>query len=372
MVKNKRSIWIGITVLLCIASFLLGYLLFKPSAKLKSLLKPQESYSEYFVYKTDTAKFHELSDEIVLNGRISFDENNVVQIFPMVSGITQDINVNLGDPIMKGQSLVSIKSGDISELLTVYHASKANYELAQKNFKVAEDLYKADFNSKLQYLSAKKELEKSKNELQKNKENLAIFGTSEDSKIPLSIIKSPINGYLVEKNITNNMKVSKDGKNLFTISDLNKVWIWGNVFEDDISSVKVGLMVKISTEAFPNKEFSGTIDKVSHVLEATARVLRIRVVIDNSEKLLRPEMYAKLKVDVPSPQRFIALDPRAVIFDKDSYFVVQVINKNLVIKKVEIFRKSSHRTFIESGVDEGSIVVSEGSLLIYNHIMNHI
>src|ERR1700761_3264789 len=124
MPKNKKPVWIGITALLCIASFLLGYILFKPSAKLKSLLKPQENYSEYFVYKTDTAKFNELSDEIVLNGRISFDENNVVQIFPMVSGITQDINVNLGDPITKGQSLVSIKSGDISELLKDYHASK--------------------------------------------------------------------------------------------------------------------------------------------------------------------------------------------------------------------------------------------------------
>ncbi|MFX8266578.1 efflux RND transporter periplasmic adaptor subunit, partial [Acinetobacter baumannii] len=76
-------------------------------------------------------------------------------------------------------------------------------------------------------------------------------------------IKAPISGFIVQKNITNNTSIRSDnGTNLFTISDLKKVWIQANVYEANISKIHVGETVSVTTVSYPDRIFKGTIDKI--------------------------------------------------------------------------------------------------------------
>ena len=117
------------------------------------------------------------------------------------------------------------------------------------------------------------------------------------------IIKSPISGFIVQKNITNNTSVRADNStNLFTISDLKDVWVQANVYEANIEKVHVGDNAEVRILSEPDKVFKGKIDKILNVLDPTSKVIKVRVVLQNPDYILKPQMYARVLVTNPEGQ----------------------------------------------------------------------
>ena len=85
-------------------------------------------------------------------------------------------------------------------------------------------------------------------------------------------LKSPVSGFIVEKQISRDMQLRPDqSEELFTISGLSDVWVMADVYESDISKVSEDASVRISTLAYPDKMFVGTIDKVYHLLNSESK-----------------------------------------------------------------------------------------------------
>jgi membrane fusion protein, heavy metal efflux system len=358
-------------ILFCLIGFFISFLFFSRKAK-RNKLRPIGDFSKSFHYKSDTVKLLEPESELNLAGKISFDENNIVRVFSIVSGHVEEVKVALGTLVFKGQELASIKSGDISQILSDYRTAKDNYEISKKNLKVTESLYKSKFSSQVELITARKEFDKSEDELKKASEILKLYEANPKIALPYYYVKSPVDGYVVERHVNINMQIRADNNdNLFTISDLKKVWINAIVFEDDISKVKEGLQATVTTMVYPDQEFNGIINNISKVLDPASRALRIRIVIDNELGLLKPEMFASVKIHLPEKGKLLAIDPKALVFDKDNYWVVRKINNDLLIKQVKVNRKTSKYAFLENGLNPGDIVVTEGSLLVYNEIANN-
>jgi membrane fusion protein, heavy metal efflux system len=368
--KNKlKGISIYATILLCILSFAAAYFLFGKKGKEKII--STDDISDKFVYKTGIVKLINSENEILLNGKVFFDENNVIKIFASIGGRAAEVPVTVGNIVKKGDKLATIVSGDVSELIKNYKVAESDFGIAKKNLTVAENLYKSKFNSELDLITARKDYKKASDELKKASDVIHLLGIDPEVSQPYLILKSPIDGYIIEKNLTANTLIRPDnGNSLFTISDLKIVWVYANVFENDISAVKEGQEVSIATEVYPDIKFKGTIDNISKILDASSKALRIRIVIDNKDGLLRPEMYARVQVRIPEPEKHLAVTPEAVIFDKDNYFVIRRSKNHFIIKPIKVMKKNTHYTFIESGIQEGDTVITEGSLLIYNQIVN--
>jgi len=84
------------------------------------------------------------------------------------------------------------------------------------------------------------------------------------------IVRAPISGFVVEKQINNNMAIRNDNNNsLFTISDLRNVWILANVYESNISEVHLGDDVEVTTLSYPGRKFHGKVDQILNVLDPT-------------------------------------------------------------------------------------------------------
>ncbi|GAB3976647.1 efflux RND transporter periplasmic adaptor subunit [Spirosoma terrae] len=323
-------------------------------------------------YLTDSVRRINPENELTLNGTVTFDQDNVIRVFPLVSGNVEKINAALGSFVQKGQDLAVIRSGDISNYVNDYQADKSDLEVAQQNLKNVEAQYKAKFASETDYLTAKNNVKKAQEELSKSANILKIYGGSNTSGNPYFTVKSPLAGFVVERNINAGQDLRSDNQNpLFTISSLQKIWVMANVYEQDIPEVHQGQPVDIQVLAYPDKIFKGTISNISSVLDEQARVLKVRIVLDNPDGLLKPDMFATIHVHLPNAQgnQALAVPQKAVVFDRDHYYVVVQTGKDKYeVREVKVMQNTTRYAFVEGNVKPGEIVVTEGSLLLYNDL----
>jgi membrane fusion protein, heavy metal efflux system len=315
----------------------------------------------------DTVKLSKSENEIKLIGKVSVDEEKVVKIFPLVSGLVTEVKVELGDNVRKGQILAVIKSSEVANIENDLVTAQSNLAVAKRNLSATEDLYKGGLTSEKEYITSQKELLKAESEQRRVNNIIEIYGSTENSEY---IVKSPITGYIVEKFITPNMQIRPDNtSNLFSISDLKNVWVLANVYESDIASIHNGENVTISTIPYPDKYFKGVIDKVYNLLDPDNKTMKVRIQLENNEGLLKPEMFANVIVHQVKDSMMLSVPAKAVVFDRNKYWVVNYIDRcNVQIRQVDIITSTSLYSYIRSGLTSGERVIAKNQLLIYNEL----
>ena len=338
---------------------------------------PTSSADSSTSYLTDSVRRMNPEDELTLNGTVTFDQDNVVRVFPLVSGNVEKTTASLGAYVQKGQDLALIRSGDISTYTNDYQADKSDLEVAQQQLKNVSAQYKSGFASETDFLTAKNNVKKAEDELSKSSNILRIYGGSTaGTGQPYFSVKAPIAGYIVEKNVNTGQDLRSDNQNpLYTISSLQQIWILANVYEQDIPEIKQGQPVDIQVLAYPDKTFRGTISSISSVLDEQARVLKVRIVLPNKDGLLKPDMFATIHVHLPNTsisgaQKALAVSQKAVVFDRDHYYVIVQTDKDKYdVREVKVLKNTTRYAFVEGGnLKPGDIVVTEGSLLLYNDL----
>ena len=155
----------------------------------------------------DTVSFQSVVSEHKLIGKISYDQDKVAKIYPMVSGNATEVRVALGDYVKKGQVLAILKSSEVAGVTNDLVSASSNLAVAEKNLAATADMYKSGIASEKEYIAAQKETEKARSELNRVKIVHAIYGSGAQSEY---VVKSPISGYVVEKNINPNMQIRPD------------------------------------------------------------------------------------------------------------------------------------------------------------------
>lgn len=252
------------------------------------------SDSLFNTLKIDTVKNTQLVDAITLTGQVDFNQDNVIKIYPLISGNIDGINVVLGDYVHQGQILGVIKSAEMAGYSNDVTNAQTNLDLAEKNLAKTKDMYKSGLASITDSIGAEVSYQQAKASLERVNRVLKVNGGSNTGEF---IVKAPISGFVVEKNVNNGSNIRTDnGSDLFTISDLKNVWVWANVYESNISAVHIGSNVDVTTISYPGKIFSGKIDKVMNVLDPTNKVMKVRVSLDNADYALKPQMFASVTV----------------------------------------------------------------------------
>jgi len=319
----------------------------------------------------DSVRMCNMADELSLSGDVSFNENNMVKIFPRSSGQVIDSRVSLGDHVSKGQVLAIVRSADVAGNYSDLSSANADVSIAKRQMDNAESLYKNGISSEREYTEAKQNYEKALAGKQKVQSIISINGGSRTNANGEYNITSPIDGYVVEKKTATGAFIRPDmGDNLFTISDLKNVWVYANVYETDIAKVQAGNSVRVIPAAYPNKWFDGKIDKIGQVLDPQSKAMRVRVVLDNKDMLLKPDMFAK--VIVSSNQGAAALCiPTAALISQDgkSYVVVYKADDDMAIQQVNIMKTMNDRTYLTDGLTPGTKVITRYQNLIFNQLL---
>lgn len=311
------------------------------------------------------AKLETVESELMLTGKISFNEDKVARVFPLAGGFVRDLYVELGDYVKKGQVMAIIRSPEIAGFTKEGVEAESQVRLAEKNAQVAAELYKSGNISEIELINAQKELENAKGELARIQAVLDMYGAGSGSIYP---IKSPVSGVIVQKNIALNMELrTEDISPVFIVGDLDAVWVMANIYESDITKIKEGQEAEITTIPYPDKIFRGKIDKIFSLMDAETKVVKARVTLRNQNFELKPEMFANVKVNYQESVQKISIPSSALIFDKSRYFVmVYKADDDIETREVTVYKDTGKIAYIESGLSAGDKVMNKFQLLVYD------
>lgn len=320
----------------------------------------------------DTVRNCYIDDELSLSGEVNFNENNVNKVYPRSSGQVVESKVTLGDKVHAGQVLAILRSADVAGSYADLRSANADINIAKRQMDNTASLYKNGIASEKEYIEAKQNYEKALAARNKIQSVISINGGNNSNAGGTYTLTAPIDGYIVEKKVNAGNFIRADmGDYLFTVSDLKNVWVNANVFEADIRKVKEGYNVQVSTLAYPEKVFNGTIDKISQVLDPASKTLKVRIRLDNADRLLRPEMFAKVIVYNREDRQAICIPTSALIsLNGNTYVVVFNSNHDMKIARITILKSAGDKTYISSGVIPGQKIIIKNQLLVFQQLLN--
>ena len=334
---------------------------------------PQETTRELFltdslqnVVSVDTVHIHEVADELTLNGRVTFNQEQVARVFPIFGGTVTEVSAEIGDHVRKGDILAVIRSGEVADYEKQKKEAEQQLVIARRNLQSVQDMFASGMASERDVLQARQELSNAEAEEKRITEIFSIYHLAGKS---LYIVKAPVSGFIVEKNINKEMQIRSDQNDeMFVISGLENVWVMADVYESNISKVHENAPVRITTLAYPGKEFTGKIDKVYNMLNDESKTMNVRVKLTNENYLLKPGMFTNVSViSRSSDKQLPRIDSHALVFENGKNFVVTVdAAGKLAVKEVEVSRQLSKECYLSSGVQEGDRILNKNVLLVYN------
>ncbi|WP_426061047.1 efflux RND transporter periplasmic adaptor subunit [Hymenobacter sp. B1770] len=319
----------------------------------------------------DTVRQRGVRDELKLTGKVTYDEEHVNKVFPLVSGIVTKVNASLGQYVQAGQVLAELESSDIASFRNESTAASATLATAQRNLTSARELYQGGLASEREYEEAKQEVLKARAEVQRNQAVGHIYGTKSASGAARYQVKAPAAGFVVEKAVNPRTLIRPDNDEaMFTISNLQSVWVVGNVFEDDIARVQPAQDAVVTTLAFPGKTYRGKVANAYSALDPESKVMKIRIRLPNPGNQLKPEMFANVMLTSLSDSVMVSVPSSALVFERSQNFVLVFHDrKHIETRPVTPGASAGGITYIRTGLKAGERVVSKDPMLLY-HALN--
>jgi len=306
-----------------------------------------------------------LKNELEFYGKITADNNKLIEIYPVVGGSVTKVYVELGDYVKKGQLLATIRSTEVAGFEKELNDAKSDVIVTKNNLKTAQELFEGKLNTEREVLTAKSELEKAESQLNRIQETYKIYSLKQNSVYE---VRSPLSGFILQKVINEGMLLRNDHtNNIFDVAQIDEVWAIANVSEADIQQIDLGFDAEVSTFSYQGKVFNGKIDKIFNIIDPETKSMQVRIRLQNPDFLLKPEMKATVKISNTLKEKMLAVPSTAIIFDKSRNFVMIYKDRfNIETRKVEVFRQVGDLTYISSGVKVGENVITHNQLLIYD------
>jgi membrane fusion protein, heavy metal efflux system len=228
-------------------------------------------------------------------GTVTPDISRTIPVISIASGRVVDIHARIGDYVKKGQLLMEVQSSDVSGAFNNYLKAVNDERLTQVQLNRAKLLLDKGAIPTSQLEIAQNAEDDAKAALTAALEQLKVLGVDPDHPAAAVKVYAPANGYIIAQNVTNAAAagVTFGGSaTAFTIADLSHVWIICDVYENDLSSVKLGQKADIRLAAYPDKVFTGTISDIGAVLDPTIRTAKVRIEVENPNTIMRVGMFA--------------------------------------------------------------------------------
>lgn len=317
---------------------------------------------------------------IVTSGRVTFDDLRVSHVLSPVTGRVTKILANPGARVKKGAPLAVIASPDVGTAFSDLEKAKADYDAAERDYKRQKELYENHAASQKDYESALNNYGKTKAELDRARQKARLLSRGNiDAVSQEYTITAPIDGEVIARNINPGSEVSgvyggSSPQELFTVGELDRVWVLADVFEMDVAQVKKGARVTVKVVAYQNKVFEGVVDWVSGALDPNSRTVKVRCAIDNPQRELKPEMYATVSISV-AERKALAI-PRSALLRLGEQTVVFVESGKAANGQLRFQRRpiavdeeeGGDYLPVTHGLEPGERIVTSGGILLLGMI----
>ncbi len=322
--------------------------------------------------------------EHVTEGKIAVDEDRSTPIFSPYAGRVLKLFVKPGDTVTVGQPLFTVQAADMVQAqndfisaATALNKARSAQNLAEIIDKRQRLLYEGKAVPLKEVQNARAALDAAENDvrsaevaLEAARNRLRIFGKT-DQEItdfqekgtidPSTLITAPIGGTIVQRKVGPGQYVGSGSTDpVFIIGDLSTVWVVAFIRETEAPLVHVGQAIYFTVLAYPDRSFPANISYVAAALDPTTRRLLVRATVNNSAGLLKPEMFASVKI-LTGPRDAIIYEGEAarvwVVRDKDN-------EKAIELRRIKVGLTNGNMVEVLKGLAPGDRVVTKGSLFI--------
>ncbi len=312
-----------------------------------------------------TAGEYKSAAELTATGVVTPDISRTVPVISIASGRVVDIRARLGDAVNKGQVLLRVQSSDISGAFSDYQKAVADELLANKQYDRAKGLYDHGAISLNDFQIAEDAENKAKVDVETAKQKLHVFGSSVDHPSGIVDIVAPISGVITDQQVTNASGVQGlSAANPFTISDLSKVWIVCDVYENDVAEVHLGDTADVRLNAYPDQAIKGKVSNIGAVLDPTLRSAKVRIEVKNDGEM-RPGMFATATFKGQKKELYATVPASAILHlhDRDWVYIPDGGKKFRRIPVVAGASLPDKTQEIKSGLKPGDQVVRDALVL---------
>jgi cobalt-zinc-cadmium efflux system membrane fusion protein len=317
-----------------------------------------------------------LALHLVTAGHVAFDEARVAHVFSPVAGRVTDISGALEQRVAKGDALAVIESPDLGSAWSDLIKARADLVAAQHEFERQRDLLEHRAAAERDFEAAQGNAAKARAEVERAQLRLKMLHASDSGPATQEfVLRSPIAGRIVNRTATTGLEVqgmlssASVVQELFTIGDIDRVWVWGDVYERDLARVRGGQRVSITSVAYPGRPVAGVVDFVGDALDKDTHMARIRCAVSNAERLLKPEMYVTLSIELDRQQALalplasvVRLGDRQIVFVEDGK--TPDGRTRFQQRQVALGDTDEGWVSIRSGLVPGERVVVSGSILL--------
>jgi len=319
-----------------------------------------------------------LAPQLETTGEVGYEEERMAHVSPRISGRVVRANAGLGDQVRQGGVLAVIDSVELGQARATYAAAKTREDLARETYEREKSLHEQRVSSQKEMLEAKAAYLEATTHRESALETLRLYGEGGsdgprlgDPGASLLHVRAPVGGRVVEKHVVVGELVTPE-RSMFTIADLARVWVWIDVFERDLASVHLGDGVEVRVDAYPQNVFAGKVTYQSPQVAAGTRTVRARIDVANPDDLLRPGMFARVRLTDPhaaNPTPSLVAPAGAIVRQEKAIFVfVQLGEGRFTVRPVETGREASGFVEILSGLESGERVVSEGTFFLKSEL----
>lgn len=291
--------------------------------------------------RTASVEHSALNFEVSTVGYVQYDQDRIVHLHPRVEGWVERIHVQAaGEPVEQGQPLYELYSPAL-----VNAQEEFLFALGRGDSRLARAA-----ESRLRSL---------------NVFDAAIQTLRRERKVSQTVtFYAPITGVVDDFTLREGLFV-QPGMTLMSIGSLDEVWVEAEVFERQASLVQPGLPVSMELDYLPGREWQGSVDYIYPTLDPDTRTLRVRMRFDNTDHLLKPNMFAQVRIHNDTESNILSVPREAVIRGSGDNRVVLALGEGR-FKSVQVRtgRSDGDRVEVLEGVREGEKVVSSAQFLL--------
>ncbi|MFZ2170287.1 MAG: efflux RND transporter periplasmic adaptor subunit [Methylococcaceae bacterium] len=305
--------------------------------------------------RTAIAKKTLLSHVVRAVGRVAYDEEHIVRLHPKTAGWIETLRIDkTGQWVKKNEDLLSIYSPQLV-------ASQQEYILALNNLKVLAQ-------------SPIEDIRRGSEELvNSSRERLKLLDVPEHQLHELTVthtikkslhIHTPAAGIVINIGAREGQYVTPETE-LYMIADLSKVWVYADIYEYELPWVKVGDPVEMRLAGVPGRVFKGHLAFIYPYAEAKTRTIKVRLVFDNAELLLKPDLFAEVTIYAGKQVDAVVIPSEAVVRSgaTNQVFVVRGAGK-FEPRQITTGLSSDDDIAVLDGIKAGEEVVTSAQFLL--------
>lgn len=345
--KHRWKLWLApLVVILALGLFRGGEFL-----KQKRDISPQEHIQTVVVSEVGKVNIEET---VALTGSLEALQNGVIS--PKVPGRVSRVLVENGAVVTAGQPLVLLEDSEYANALAIARAAQKKAEAALASARINYERFRELYQGKVISEKDFEDVQTGLNIAEADAAAAAAAASNAEESLRGATVVSPFDGVVSNRNVTPGQMVSA-GTPLMAVEDVSSVYVVVNVEQKDLGRVKPGLPAEVTVDSFAGQGFSGVVEIINPSANKNARVFETKIKISNGERLLKPGMFAGVRIKTGEEGEALVVPQNSLVSIQGMYFAFVAEGDRAMRRQVEIGQVIGQSVQVKSGLTAGQKII---------------